>query len=153
VTGNRKQSIASYDASMANIDTETSGLSELTRREDTGAAESEGAVWIQRRPRPFHSMLLRQPLIPTKMLLLDHQLHLGIRRTTTRPTIVTAVASGSSSSTGLSAPHAKKFSAVNINKKFLQKNSSSPISASPISSSSPSNQIWHSCTYVIFVHR
>lgn len=70
-----------------------------------------------------------------------------------RPTLVTTV-SGSSSA-GVSAPHPKKFNAVNINKKFLQKNSSSPISASPTSTTSPLKSgsparklfIWHSTIY------
>lgn len=123
---------------MANIDSETPGLSESTHSEDTGVAGLGVGSQSANLEAGTSSAII--PVGPDTTP--EHQaadVGLSVEASTIpRPTIVTTVASGSSSSTGLSAPHPKKFSAVNINKKFLQKNSSSPIASTPISTNSPS---------------
>ena len=119
---------------MANIGTETPGLSDSTSREDSGGVESEEVRLDVTSTTVPHKV---PETIDAVENVTEGTEILSVQSDSPRPTIITAVASGSTSSTGLSAPHPKKFSAVNINKKFLQKNSS-PISSSPTSANTSS---------------
>src|ERR1700676_443320 len=124
---------------MANIDAETPGLSDLTGREDNGAAVLEEVRVDLTSTTVVPEKASDAPIDAVENVAQEPSVPLAPSDSTTRPTIITAVASGSTSSTGLSAPHPEKFNAVNINKKFLQKNSSSPSSSSPNSAANSSS--------------
>ena len=122
---------------MANIDTETSGLSDLTPRDGSVANVSEETSLEEKLSTP--TALAEEASEVTDPHVTANAESAAPAETTsaTRPTIVTAVASASSNPSAVT-PHPKKFKAVTINKNFLQKNSSSPSTTGPASANTPS---------------
>lgn len=132
-----ENTLASGDAFMANIDTETSGLSDLTPKSGSVANALEQTTSEE---KPSITAVL--PGEESEVANPHDEGNAAPSASTeatsaATPTIVAATVSGPGHPSVVT-PHPKKFSAVNINKKFLQKNSSSPITPSPASVNSSS---------------
>ncbi|KII93639.1 hypothetical protein PLICRDRAFT_171368 [Plicaturopsis crispa FD-325 SS-3] len=113
---------------MANIDNESQGLPESTGKTETGDAGLTGEVVEvvgADGTTPTFTDAGEKSRAPV----------LADLASISRPTLV-PLGTGSVSGSHLGAAHPKRFSAVNINKKFLEKNSSAS-SSSPVSASSP----------------
>lgn len=125
---------------MANIDTETSGLSELSQREDTAVAEGQGGSLDGVSTTAVPDSAPDNAHLDAGDIALSSSNLASESNSTLRPSILTTTSSGTSSSPSFSAPHPKKFARLDVNKKFLQKNSSSPVTSSAASANSPSNK-------------
>ncbi|KAF7982092.1 hypothetical protein HWV62_30411 [Athelia sp. TMB] len=122
---------------MANIDTETSGLSDLTPRDGSVANVSEEISLEEKLSTPT-ALAEEASEVTDPHVTANAESSAPLETTSaTRPTIITAVASASSNPSAVT-PHPKKFKAVTINKNFLQKNSSSPSTTGPASANAPS---------------
>lgn len=135
-SGITENTLASGDAFM-DIDTETSVLSDLTPRDSSVVNASEQTT-LEEKPSISAAPSEKELEVANPHAEANAAPSAPAEATSaTRPTILTTVASAPSNPS-IVTPHPKKFTAVNINKKFLQKNSASPITASPASANSPS---------------
>ncbi|KIJ68652.1 hypothetical protein HYDPIDRAFT_24910 [Hydnomerulius pinastri MD-312] len=115
---------------MANIDKAETGLSESSKDgPETANALTSGDLRCDNSVQsPVGSS---EQVHPVKSPISSHSTTPDVSATTSHPTPTTGP---SATFSAFSIPHPKKFSAVNINKKFLQKNSSSSATVSAASS-------------------